>query len=329
MHQFEYFFKTNDILEIKDNFKRFEDVKSEMRFSDNAVEKPAVTIAIPTYKNPTTLYEALESALKQEKAPAYNIIIVNNDPGEDDEIIKKLKLYSSGRIVYYRNMDNIGQFGNWMRCLELSSSDYVVLLHADDLLVPDTLSTLWEVHQKVEPTAAIIGREHNLVNGVFEEYQPQKILRLFRQKKIYRLNKCSLYQRESENGCASLLYRPAMKEIGGWNPDCFPGGDRIMFVLYQVKYPVYRINHPIRINRVETNDSFKYAKLFPASNYYSRTAIVDKYFKGNKMLKYLIYLSSVSFSSTEFGVKPIKKLNPFERFLLRIESTVCLLSHQL
>ena len=75
MYHFDYFFKTNDILEIKDNFKKFEDVKSEMRYSDNTIEKPEVTIAIPTYKNPTTLYDALESALKQEDAPSYDIIV--------------------------------------------------------------------------------------------------------------------------------------------------------------------------------------------------------------------------------------------------------------
>lgn len=329
MYHFDYFFKTKDILEIKDNFKRFADVKSEMRFSDNSIEKPEVTIAIPTYKNPITLYEALESALKQEGAPSYNIIVVNNDTAEDDEIINKLKSFSSKKITYYRNSENIGQFGNWMRCVELSNSEYVVLLHADDLLVPDTLSSLWNLHLKVEPTAAIIGREHNLKNGVFIEYKPQKLFRFINPKKEYRLNKYSLYQRESENGCASLLYRPAMKVIGGWNPDCFPGGDRIMFVLYQTKYPVYRINHPIRINRVETNDSFKFARLFPASNYYCRTAIVDKYFKGSKLLKYLIYLSAISFSSSDFGVKPVRQLNVFEKLLLKIENTVCQLSHQL
>lgn len=328
MHQFDYFFKTRDILEIKDNFKLFANVPSEMRFSDNCVEEPEITIAIPTYNNPATLYDALESALKQEKAPSYNIIIVNNNPEDDSEIIKKIKDYSSGRIIYYRNSENIGQFGNWMRCIELSSSDYVVLLHADDMLVPDALSVLWDLHLKIEPTAAIIGREHELKNGSFIEYLPKKILRLMTPKKAYRLNKFSLYQRESENGCASLLYRPALVSIGGWNPDCFPGGDRIMFVNYQLKYPVYRINHPVRINRVETNDSFKVAKLFAASAYYLRVAIIDKYFRGNRFLKYLVYLSAVSFSSSDFGVKPVRKLNFFERFLLRLEDLICQLSHQ-
>ncbi len=328
MHRFEYFFKTNDVLEIKDNFKRFSDVRSEIRFSDNKIDNPQVTIAIPTYKNPNTLFEALDSALNQDNAPLYNIIIVNNDPEDDNNILNQLMSYDSGRIIYYRNSKNIGQFGNWMRCVELSTSEYIVILHADDLLVKDSLSLLWDLHLKVEPTAAIIGREHNLINGTLVNYVPQRVLKIFRPKRTYRLNKCSLFQRESENGCASLIYRPVIREIGGWNPDCFPGGDRIMFVNYQLKYPVYRINTPVRINRVETNDSFKLAKLFPSSNYYCRIAIVNRYFKGNRFLKYLVYLSAVSFSSPEFGVKPIRRLNLFERLLLRIENTVCLISHQ-
>lgn len=329
MYKFDYFFKTNDLLEIKDNFNLFRAVPSKLRYSDSHIQHPDLTVIIPTYKNLSTLFEAIESALNQNNAPNYDILIINNDPGDDTIIINKIKSYISDRIIYFRNEKNIGMFGNWLRGIELAKSDYVVYLHADDMFVENTLEVLWKYHLKIEPTAAIIGREHNLIKGCFVKYKQQKkLFKFIKLKQFYKLNKFSLYKQESENGCAALLNRHVIKEIGGWNPSCYPSSDKLMFVNYQARYPVYRVNIPIRIDRVESNESLNCAKLFPASEYYDRIAIINRYFHRNKILKYFVYLSAISMSIPTLGINPVRKLNYVERLLLKLESFVCNLSHQ-
>jgi len=39
-------------------------------------------------------------------------------------------------VSYHRNEKNLGIGGNWNRCLELAKTEFVTLLHADDVLLP-------------------------------------------------------------------------------------------------------------------------------------------------------------------------------------------------
>lgn len=326
-HIFEYPFKTKDTLELRDNFKFNELIKSDLLFDDYRGQKPTISVVIPTYKNYRTLFEAVESAINQKQAPEYEIVIVDNEADPHNEYIEKLSSYKSARIRYFRNQQNIGLFGNWNRGVELAKADYVVFLHADDLFLDNTLYTLWSLHQKLEFDAGIIGREHELKNGVFHQYSPNRILKVFKQKPYYKLNKCSLFQVESENGCAALYYRSAIIGNGGWNPDSYPSADRSMCINYQLKHPVYRLNSPVRINRIESNESFKCAQQYPASGFYLSSAIVDQHFGGSRILKYIIYLKCISYRIDEFGVKPVRNLRLYEKLICKFSDIVCQISH--
>jgi hypothetical protein len=95
-----------------------------------------LTIAIPTFQRPGLLLETLRSVAALEFDIPVEVIIVDNDPDGDDLAATALMDVLKGwSYSYYRNIRNVGMFGNWNQCLSLAQGKYVTVLHDDDLLV--------------------------------------------------------------------------------------------------------------------------------------------------------------------------------------------------
>lgn len=90
--------------------------------------KKLLTIAIPVYERTTYFLEAVNSILNQ--TVKCDIIVVDNASTHSFFKDKCSEL----NVKYYRNDSNIGMFGNWNRCVELSTSEYVMILGDDDVL---------------------------------------------------------------------------------------------------------------------------------------------------------------------------------------------------
>lgn len=321
--KFEYPFKTKDILEIKDNFSTYSHIKSNLLFSDCNIKEPKISIVIPTYKNPETIFQAIESAINQKEAPLYEIVIVNNNPEEGNDFIERLKDFHSNKINYYQNTENIGLFGNWNRCIELARAEEIVYLHSDDMLCEDTLKKLWDFHLKVEKEAAILGCS-NIIDkqgNIMFKYKPSsKLWGLFKSHPYYKMNRWSLFHADMDNGCGDMFNRQVLKQIGGWNPDLYPASDAGLCLLYQIRSQVYRLNTALNYMRIGYNESLSVGKTYPSCNYYIRNAIVDKFFNKNGFLKYLIYLNAISSKNDWFGIVPQKNLKWYENILCKIEN---------
>lgn len=95
-----------------------------------------ITIAIPAYERRDYLKEALESALNQ--TVFCSVIVVDNASSHSwfEELCQQLPEYATGRLKYFRNPSNLGLFGNWNRCAELSMTPFFMVLCDDDILKP-------------------------------------------------------------------------------------------------------------------------------------------------------------------------------------------------
>ena len=89
-----------------------------------------ITIAIPVLNGEKYLKEAIESAINQI-TPADEILVFVHDTSDESILIAR-GFGQRIRIVEENTNLNIGQA--WNRLYELSQSDYVVMLHADDKL---------------------------------------------------------------------------------------------------------------------------------------------------------------------------------------------------
>lgn len=103
-------------------------------------KEPLITILIPTYKRPELLKNAIDSALDQGEFDNYQIIIVDNECAPIDEETDTSILvsgYADERIIYYRN--EIQAFYKMDNAARLARSKWILFLHDDDVLVPDSL----------------------------------------------------------------------------------------------------------------------------------------------------------------------------------------------
>ena len=74
--------------DIEDNFMKHKDVISQLVFENGVTgdRQPLVTVAIPAYKRPGLLRDAVDSALCQEGFRDFEILIVDDYPSEDQEM---------------------------------------------------------------------------------------------------------------------------------------------------------------------------------------------------------------------------------------------------
>jgi glycosyltransferase involved in cell wall biosynthesis len=100
---------------------------------------PLVTIAIPTYNRAESYFPStLRSALSQTYS---NTEIVVSDNCSTDRTQAMLRAIKDPRIRYFRHDPGIGQKNNYNFCFERAKGSYALLLHDDDLIDDDFVSS--------------------------------------------------------------------------------------------------------------------------------------------------------------------------------------------
>jgi glycosyltransferase involved in cell wall biosynthesis len=101
------------------------------------IASPKVSVLIPTYNYAHFLDETIQSVLDQTFSDYELIIVDNNSTDNTDEVIAKYLI--DRRVRFYKNPTNIGLAGNWNKCLEYATGDYIKFLCADDKFHPQML----------------------------------------------------------------------------------------------------------------------------------------------------------------------------------------------
>lgn len=101
-----------------------------------------VSIVIPAYKRPKQLAEAVNSCIAQTLLP-YEIIIGDDSPDSQAETeVERIRSHTDIAIKYVRNSPSLGQAGNVNMLFDSASGERVLLLHDDDMLLPNALEVL-------------------------------------------------------------------------------------------------------------------------------------------------------------------------------------------
>lgn len=103
-----------------------------------------VSVCIPTYQHASFLPTAIESVLRQTFEDFELIVVDNASTDKTQEVVTRY-VKSDPRARYFRNASNLGMVGNWNRCLEYATGDYVKILCSDDVLDPECLQAAVEV----------------------------------------------------------------------------------------------------------------------------------------------------------------------------------------
>lgn len=113
-------------------------------------EQPTITIAIPSFNKSKYILRTINSALKQT-CPADQIIVIDNVSTDGTAAIAR-SVGQEVRVVV--NKKNLGMSGNFNQCIDLCNTDYLLILHADDELLPTAIQ-LYRKYIQRYPEAGI------------------------------------------------------------------------------------------------------------------------------------------------------------------------------
>jgi glycosyltransferase involved in cell wall biosynthesis len=206
---------------------------------------PKVSVCIPTYNTAKYLPEAIESALKQEYADFELVVCDNASTDGTPELCQR---YADPRLRYVRHEQLVGQAENWNRCLDLARGDYVILLHADDVLLPPFLSRAAEVMGR----DAAVGLVHCAVQHIDPDGAPMCVHRLYDEDRIDPGE--VRFRQLLEQGClinpAGVLVRRTIYEaVGRFTTEIVWGVDWHMWLRASLRGPVGYLAEPLALYR--------------------------------------------------------------------------------
>ena len=119
-----------------------------------------VSIVIPTYKRPARVLEAIASCLGQTHRP-YEVLIGDDSPDDATaQAIGKLTPVEGVALRYMHNKPSLGQVGNVNNLFSQAMGELVMLLHDDDLLLPESLATLTAILDENPDVSLAYGRQY-------------------------------------------------------------------------------------------------------------------------------------------------------------------------
>lgn len=146
------------------------------------MSKPFVTIAIPTYNRADKfLEETLTCALNQTYE---NIEILVSDNCSTDNTEEVARSFDDPRLVYYKQEENLGSYGNMNFLLEKAKGDYFHMYHDDDRIDKDFIESCLEAAdysagkslimagaRTIDDKGKVLNEKENTANGAsFDDF---------------------------------------------------------------------------------------------------------------------------------------------------------------
>ncbi|MDF1757352.1 MAG: glycosyltransferase family 2 protein [Legionellaceae bacterium] len=199
------------------------------------IEKPLITVAVPSYNQGQFLSSALESITTQ--GVEVEIFVV--DGGSSDNSIEVIKSWED-KIAGFRSHPDDGQSAAINEAIAKGSAPYVCWINSDDWLLKDGLKNLLQGLKDNPDAPAVYGRSWNICEEsqkctpVWVEPFSEKRLAL----------RCIISQP------ATLMRRSAWEKIGGLDESLHMAMDYdLWWRLYKSAGPIAFIDKFVAVNR--------------------------------------------------------------------------------
>lgn len=200
-----------------------------------------ISVAIPVYKpNIGFLQETLTSVFNCGVDHELLEVIVVNDFSTDDTVSNLIDNYS-GSVKYYKNQLSLGIAGNWNRCIELATCEWIHILHQDDLVLPGFYQELLETQRK-NGIEAFVSRcflinDHGNITSVSRLEQEAAGFMEGAPDKVIQTNTIQ---------CPSIVVKKDVySTIGGFNPGLKYVLDWEMWFRVSLNYQIWYVPKPL------------------------------------------------------------------------------------
>lgn len=246
------------VWECGNNFEKINDISSKLVYGtvNNSAD---FTLAIPIYGISKTLKETLYNISQLKKTELnVQILISDNKPDEEvNKIIYMIKEFGLKNVALYLSENSLGQYGNFNRCIELSNTEYVAMLHDDDLLVPN----YYELVESILPFM----RKHKdvgFLQGKHIFFSKKAKLEITKKIRIFSVTRSYITFLGNSSGgtpsCGTIFKKKAVIDAGGFNDDYPSSGDCFLVIQMLSKgYKYYKCKDVFGYYRIGYNCSIK------------------------------------------------------------------------
>ena len=229
----------------------------------NLKNKPTYSIFIPTFNRPDLLKEAIESALNQDYIGEYEIIVIDNCSNNKnfklvEDYISNLSLKNNRCISLFRCLT---PSNSWNMGILKSVSDWVIMLHDDDLLKGNHLSEVDKVICKVKNIGALCSDSENLIQNTRLSSKTlffiflKETIKGVRRNRLIKLKIFDFYFHNPASNTGIVLNRKIALEEGGFNNKLYGIPDyALIFRMLKDFNNVYYLNKKLSIIRFSIND---------------------------------------------------------------------------
>ncbi len=204
-----------------------------------------VSVCIPTYNSAAYVRETINSVLRQDFSD-YELVIC--DDASADTTTEICLSYADPRVRYIPFTPRGGQAVNWNRCVDAATGEYVIILHADDVLTPNYLgcaTTFLDAH-------ADVGLVHCAVQHIDHEGRPLTLQQLYPVDRV--VPGQELWRRLLLEGCvvnpAGVLVRRAVYErVGPFTQAVMWGIDWHMWLRIAIRWNTGYLAEPMALYR--------------------------------------------------------------------------------
>ncbi len=121
-----------------------------------------IDVLLPFYGDPALMRLAVQSVLEQTSRD-FRLVVVD-DSYPDPMVASWFEQLGDARVEYHRNAKNLGANRNYVRALELATAEHVVVMGADDIMLPHYLQTVREALVRF-PAAAVVQCGVEVIDG--------------------------------------------------------------------------------------------------------------------------------------------------------------------
>ncbi|MGH9640897.1 MAG: glycosyltransferase family 2 protein, partial [Terriglobales bacterium] len=121
-----------------------------------------IAVCIPTYCRPAFLREAMDSCLSQTRLPD-EIVIEDNSPDDaTEQMVGSLQPQSPVPLSYVHVRERRGQAENFNAMIQRVPNSHFLLLHDDDILLPNALADLSACWDRYAGLTAAYGKQRSM-----------------------------------------------------------------------------------------------------------------------------------------------------------------------
>lgn len=246
-------------IEFGDNFKKTEEVVSTLEYG-NIISSPDFTLSIPIYGKGRFFQQTLKNVLSLDTFGLRVQVVIsdNKDYANNyNDIIEVLKTIDCSNIAYFR-CSPIGQLNNFNRCILLAKTEYVGLLHDDDLLSINYFEFVKHAiaYAKRKKHIGMIHQDQQLFSGELLENKPITNFKVRKRLKCQTTHQG--YTGTALPTCGMIVNKLAFLETGGYNDKYFASGDAFLSIAMEnKKWKILFSESILGYYRVGTNNSLK------------------------------------------------------------------------